>query len=333
MTGPIRPRIPPFSAGGEAILAPRTFRQPQVTAADSVLPERRATPSPPGPGGWIDRDLTALDDPELLGIVGSLPHSSQLRVTACEVLVGRYRGLVRSCVQRYRTGPEPAEDLMQVGFVGLVKAINNFDPSFGRSLAAYAYPCITGEIKRHFRDRRWQVQVKRSVKDLAVEVRAATWLLTQELGRTPAGPDLARHLGVSGADLRDAQLANMAFQPLSLNAPLIGQPGVASLADLLGEDDPQLEHVLNMQAVASHWGELPVRERQILLLRFYGGMTQAQVGQQLGISQMHVSRLLAHATGYLRRRLLGSDDRANADRTARAAEPGHKHESVPSFRK
>jgi RNA polymerase sigma-B factor len=268
----------------------------------------------PAPAGRIRQDLAALDDRELLGIAGSPPRSSQRRVAACELLVGRYRSLVWSCVQRYRSGSEPAEDLMQVGYIGLMKAINNFDPSFGHSLAAYAQPCITGEIKRHFRDRRWQIQVKRSVKELATEVRAATWPLTQELGRTPAEPDLARHLGVSSDDLRDAQLANMAFQPSSLDAPLSGQPGAASLADLLGEEDPQMEHMLSMQAVATHWGELPPREQQILLMLFYGGMTQAQVGQQLGICQMHVSRLLAHALGYLRPRLLGLDERACAKR-------------------
>jgi RNA polymerase sigma-B factor len=266
----------------------------------------------PAQAGRIRQDLAALDDSELLGIVGSLPCSSQRRVAACEQLVSRYHGLVWSCVQRYRSGPEPAEDLMQVGYIGLMKAINNFDPGFGRCLAAYAQPCITGEIRRHFRDKRWQIKVTRSVKELAMEVRAATWPLTQELGRIPAEPDLARHLGVSSDDLRDARLAEMAFQPSSLDAPLSGQPDAASLADLLGEEDPQMEHMLSMQAVATHWGELPQREQQILLMLFYGGMTQAQVGQRLGISQMHVSRLLAHALGYLRPRLLGLDERACA---------------------
>jgi RNA polymerase sigma-B factor len=262
----------------------------------------------------MGQDLAGLDDCELLSMAGSLPRSSQRRIAACELLVGRYRGLVWSCVQRYRRSPEPAEDLMQVGYMGLMKAINNFDPSRGGNLAAYAQRCITGEIKRHFRDKRWQVHVKRSVKELATEVRAATWPLTQKLGRTPAALELSRHLGVSSDDLRDAQLANMAFQPSSLDAPLSGRPGVASLADLLGEEDPHLEHMLSMQAVATHWGELPAREQQILLLRFYGGMTQAQVGRQLGISQMHVSRLAAHALGYLRPRLLGLDERVCAER-------------------
>ena len=257
-------------------------------------------------------ELAELDDRELLGITGSLPRFSQRRIAACELLVGRYRGLVWSCVQRYRRGAESAEDLMQVGYVGLVAAINNFDPAVGRSLATYARPHINGEIRRHFRDKRWQLHVVRPVKELAMQVRTATWQLAQELGRTPSESDLAACLGVSGHDLRDAQLAEMAFQPSSLDAPLAGQPDAATLADLHGEEDPQMDHMLCMQALATHWGELPSREQKILLMRFYGGMTQDQIGQRLGLSQMQVSRLLGHALRYLRPRLLGFDEPATA---------------------
>ena len=274
---------------------------PEVPAGEST----RVLPAPPG---RMRQELAGLDDLELLDMVRSLPRSSPRRVAACELLIGRHRGLVRSCVQRYRNGPEPLEDLMQVGYVGLVAAINNFDPAVGRSLAAYARPCITGEIKRHFRDKRWQVHVTRAVKELAMQARAATWQLTQELGRTPAESDLARHLRISGHELRDARLAEMAFQPSSLDAPLSGQHGAVILADVLGGEDPQMEHMLGMQAVAAHWGELPPREQKILIMRFYGGMAQAQIGQQLGISQMHVSRLLSRALGYLRPRVLGLDE-------------------------
>ena len=193
---------------------------------------------------------------------------------------------------------------MQVGYVGLLKAIGNFDPAAGCSLATYAGPCISGEIKRHFRDKRWPVRVKRPVQELVLEVREATWRLTQELGRTPADSDLARHLGVSGDDLRQARRAELAFWPSSLDAPLAGQPGMISLADVVGEEDPRIEHMLGMQAVAAHWGELPPREQEILLMDFRFGMTQTQIGQQLRISQMHVSRLRAHALGHLRTRLL-----------------------------
>ena len=260
------------------------------------------------PAGWTRPELAELNDHELLGIVSSLPRFSERRIAACELLVSRYRDLVWSCVQRYSHGPEPTEDLMQVGYVGLVAAINNFDPAVGCSLATYAYSHITGELKRYFRDKRWQVHVARPVKDLALQARAATWQLTQELGRMPAESDLAASLGVSDHDLRNAQLAEMAFQPSSLDVPLSGQPGAAMVADLLGEEDPQMDHMLDMLSVAAHWGELSPREQKILLMRFFDSMTQDQIGRQLGISQMQVSRLLSRALGYLRPRLLGLDE-------------------------
>jgi RNA polymerase sigma-B factor len=250
--------------------------------------------------------LAGLDDLELLTLVSSLPRASGRRAGACEQLVGRYRGLVWSCVQRYRFNQETTEDLMQVGYVGLMKAINNFDPAIGRPLGAYAEPYITGEIKRYFRDGRWHVHVARPAKELAAQIRAATPRLAQDLGRTPSGPDLARHLGVSHDELRDAQLAEVAFRPTSLDAPLSARADAGSLADLLGADDPRIEHVLGMQSLAMHWGELAPGEQEILRLRFYGGLTQDQIGHQLGISQMQVSRRLSRALRYLRPRVFGS---------------------------
>ena len=275
-----------------------------------MSPSFQPVPTSPATAGWPRRELAELDDRELLGIAGPLPRSGQRRMAACELLVVRYRYLVRSCVQRYNRGPEPAEDLLQVGYVGLVAAINNFDPAVGCSLATYARSHIDGEIKRYFRDKRWQVHVVRPVKELVAQARTATWRLAQELGRTPTESDLAASLGVSGDDLRNAQLAEMAFELSSLDAPLPGQPGTGLLADLLGEEDPQMDHMLDMQAVATHWGELSPHEQKILLMRFYGGMTQDKIGQQLGISQIQVSRLLGHALGYLRPRLLGLDEAA-----------------------
>src|SRR6204780_1718883 len=274
------------------------------TLSMEKVSEGRDVATAPAPAACRPEDMAALEDGELLRIVRSQPWESRRRAMACEVLVSRHRNLVRSCVQRYRRSPEPAEDLMQVGYVGLLKAINNFDPDVGGSLAAYAQPCISGEIKRHFRDKRWQVHVERSMQELVLAVREATRQLTQQLGHQPGDAELIEHLGISDANLREARRADMVFQPASLDAPLAGRPDAASLADVLGEEDPEVEHTLDMESVATHGGELPRREQKILLLRFYGDMTQAEIGQQLGISQMHVSRLLAHALGHLRQRLL-----------------------------
>jgi RNA polymerase sigma-B factor len=220
---------------------------------------------------------------------------------------------------------------MQVGYLGLLKAISKFDPAAGCSLATYARPCISGELKRHFRDKRWQVRVKRPVQELVMEVREATWRLAQELGRTPAESDLARHLGVSGDDLRQARRAELAFRPDSLDAPLAGQPHMMTIADVLGEEDPRIEHMLGMQAVTAHWGELPPREQEILLMDFRGSMTQTEIGQQLRISQMHVSRLRAHALGYLRSRLLDLEGTRAGSGPAVAPQPPKDHESAQTI--
>jgi RNA polymerase sigma-B factor len=252
-------------------------------------------------------------------MVGSLPGDSQSRAAACELLVARHRDLVCSCVWRYRRGAEPAEDLMQVGYVGLMKAINRFDPAVGGNLVAYAQACINGEIKRHFRDRCSPVHVKRPVQELVLEAREAARQLTQDLGRAPAESEMASHLGVSTADLRDARRAELACRPSSLDAPLAGQPATVTLADVLGEEDRGMERMLGMRAVAAHWGELPLRERKILLMRFVDDMTQAQIGKQLGISQMHVSRLSTRALGHLRLRVLGLQERPGRRAAGRSA--------------
>ena len=293
-----------------------------VARVSEVVSAGEPVPVPGTSTGWtVKEELAGLDDRALLGLARSLPGTSQRRAAARELLVTRYQGLVRSCVRPYRDGPVPAQDLMQVGYVGLLKAIGNFDPAAGDSLAAYARPCISGELKRYFRDKRWPVHVKRAVQQLALRVRDETGPLAQQLGRTPTDSDLARHLGVSGNELQHARQAQLAFTPYSLDAPLATQGATLILAETLGQQDPRLEHMLSMCAVAAHWAELPPREQQILIMYFYDGMSQVQIGQRLGISQMHVSRLRAHALGYLRARLLDLEPRA-APGQARQRRPG-----------
>jgi RNA polymerase sigma-B factor len=284
--------------------------------------------APPGAPGRTTReeDLAGLDDLALLALVQSLPLASRGRAAACELLVTRYQGLVRSCVRPYRGSPVPTEDLMQVGYFGLLKAITHFDPAAGAGLAAYARPCISGELKRYFRDKRWSLHVDRPVQELILQVRDATGPLAQQLGRTPTDADLARHLGVSGGKVRQARQAQLAFSPSSLDAPQADHGATITLADSLGEEDPRLDHMLGMQAVSAHWGELPLREQQILIMDFADGLTQAQIGRRLGISQMHVSRLRARALGRLRARLLGPEPR-RAPGLARRPDPD-RHASV-----
>src|SRR6266513_2950660 len=269
---------------------------------------------PTDPGAWSRGVLDHCDDYELVQKVQALPRASAEREAACEMLIVRYQPLVRSCALRYRESPETTEELMQAGYVGLLKAINNFDPAIGTNLAVYAQPCISGEIKRHFRDKRWQIHVKRSAQELLLQVRRARGELAQDLGRSPRDEEMARHLGVSLDDLHDAQRADMVFHSHSLDAPLYGQEDPATLSELIGQEDPQVEHTLDMESVLTHWSDLPEREQRILTMGFYCNMTQAEIGERLGISQMHVSRLLARALRYLRDRLLENDEEETAAR-------------------
>ena len=288
-----------------------TLRKPAAgTAADATgLDTAPDTGIHPGSRA----ELKELSDNALLAKIRALPRDSEMRAAVCEILVERYQKLVRSCVRQYRGSPEPTEDLIQVGYVGLLKAINNYDPEVGDSLSAYAQPCVSGEIKRHFRDKRWQIHVRRSAQELLLELRKATEELTQQLGRAPEEAELAERLGVSRDDMQEARQADLVFSTYSLDAPMSDRDDPALLADMLGDDDPDLAHTIDMEAVNKHWDELPEREQRILVMRFYGNLTQTEIGDRLGISQMHVSRLLARALGHLKSRLL---DAAEAGMTA-----------------
>jgi len=278
-----------------------TLRQPRRTAVDTALPEVGLNPG-------LRAELHELSDNALLTQVRTEPRDSELRAAACEILVDRYTKLVRACVRQYRGSPEPTEDLIQVGYVGLLKAINNYDPEVGDSLAAYAQPCVYGEIKRHFRDKRWQIHVRRSAQELLLELRKASEELTHQLGRAPEEAELADRLGVGADDMQEARQADLVFSTYSLDAPLSDRDDPALLADMLGDDDPGVEHTIDMEALNAHWGELPEREQRILVLRFYGNLTQTEIGARLGISQMHVSRLMARALAHLRSRLLDAPE-------------------------
>lgn len=259
-------------------------------------------------------ELEKLSDSELLARLRELPPHGPERDRTCEILIDRYSGLVRSCIRRYRNSPEPVEDLMQVGYLGLLKAINNFDPAFGNGLSAYAEPCVSGEIKRHFRDKRWQVRVSRQAQELLLAIRAADEQLTHRLGRIPDDAEVAEHLGVSETDVLDARQADLAFCAYSLDAPLSGSDEPALLADVLGDEDADVERTIDVEAVQVHVDELPLREQRILVMRFYGNLTQSEIGARLGISQMHVSRLLSRSLTYLRRRLLADEQTADEQR-------------------
>jgi RNA polymerase sigma-B factor len=247
-----------------------------------------------------------VEDIDLITIVQALPPGDTRREAAYEELIDRYRSTVHGCALRYALNHEMAEDLIQAGYVGLMSAINRFDPSVGCSLPAYARPCILGEIKRYFRDKRWPVRVLRSVQETRAEVLKAESVLTQRLSRAPTDEEIAGYLRLDTTEVREGRHADRAFQTVSLDAPLSADPDAGTLADTVGTEDPSLETLTDMDAVWGHVGELPDREQLLLTLRYYGNMTQTEIGERLGISQMHVSRLLAHALEYLRGCILDS---------------------------
>ena len=204
--------------------------------------------------------------------------------------------------RRYRGRGENLEDLEQVARLGLVKAIDRYDPERG-SFTAYAVITISGEIKRHFRDRTWGVHVPRRIQDLSLEVGHASMVLTTELSRTPTPAEIAGRLNVSVPAVLEALESAAGYSPSSLNAPAGGE-GAAEFGDLLGGADSDLEMVDDKLTVAGLLLRLPARERRMLAMRFYGNRTQAEIAAELGISQMHVSRLLTRSLAWLREAML-----------------------------
>ncbi|MFC7530727.1 SigB/SigF/SigG family RNA polymerase sigma factor [Actinoplanes sp. GCM10030250] len=205
--------------------------------------------------------------------------------------------------RRYRGRGEYLEDLEQVARLGLVKAVDRYDPERG-SFTAYAVITISGELKRHFRDRTWGVHVPRRVQDLSLEVGHASMVLTSVLARTPTHAELAERLGVSEDAVREAIGSAAGYSPSSLNAPVGAADGAIEFGDLIGGVDEELETLTDKLTVTDLLLRLPARERRMLAMRFYGNRTQAEIATELGISQMHVSRLLSRALGWLREAML-----------------------------
>ena len=215
-------------------------------------------------------------------------------------LIESHLPLVRSLAGRFRDRGEPYDDLVQVGTEGLIKAVDRFDPTRGVDFASYATPTVIGEIKRHFRDRGWAIRVPRRLQELRMAVSAATPRLQQELGRSPTVAEIAARLGLTDEDVLEALEAADAYATLSFDAGGGDEDAGPTLESRLGGLDAALEGVDHRESLRPALERLPERERQIVLLRFYGNRTQSQIGEELGISQMHVSRLLARALASMR---------------------------------
>ncbi|MFD9794338.1 RNA polymerase sigma factor SigF [Streptomyces sp. NPDC059070] len=213
--------------------------------------------------------------------------------------------LVRYAAARFRSRNEPMEDIVQVGTIGLIKAIDRFDCERGVEFPTFAMPTVVGEIKRFFRDTSWSVRVPRRLQELRLALTKASDELAQKLDRSPTVPELAAVLGVPEEDVVDGLAVGNAYTASSLDSPSPEDDGgEGSLADRLGYEDAALEGVEYRESLKPLLAKLPPRERQIIMLRFFANMTQSQIGEEVGISQMHVSRLLTRTLAQLREGLI-----------------------------
>lgn len=238
-------------------------------------------------------------EPVLVAFAATEPHDRDRPHLREQLLVG-YLPVARNIARRYAGRGEPLEDLEQVGAVGLLNAIDRFDPERGYPFLAYAVPTITGAIRRHFRDTTWSMRVPRRLKDLHGAMPIAVDELSTRLHRAPRPSEIAAHLNVSTADVLEAFCAARAYRPRSLDTASTPQPDAPALTNTLGHTEPRFEQFTESHSLAPHLAALPPRERRIMIMRFYQDMTQTQIAEKIGISQMHVSRLLSATLTALR---------------------------------
>ncbi len=222
------------------------------------------------------------------------PRRAALR----ERIVTSHLALVVAMSQRFRDRGEPLDDIIQVGNEGLIKAVDRFDPDRGVEFSTFATPTIIGEIKRHFRDRLWAVRVPRRLQEMRMQVNRATEELTSTIGRSPTVREIAEHTGLSEDDVLDTLESSQAYATLSLDGG--DDDESMSIGNTIGEEDASLEYVEVRETVMPLLNSLPARERRIVVMRFFENKTQSEIATELGISQMHVSRLLARSLDQMR---------------------------------
>ncbi|MFE9172262.1 RNA polymerase sigma factor SigF [Streptomyces kebangsaanensis] len=273
----------------------------KATRADTRLPEV-ADPSQVAPADA--RALSRLFFDRLATLEEGTPEHQYARNTLIEMNMS----LVRYAAGRFRSrGPQEMEDIVQVGMIGLIKAIDRFELAREVEFTSFAVPYIVGEIKRFFRDTSWAVHVPRRLQEARVELAKATEELGSRLGRKPTTKELAELMNLPEQEVVDAMVASNGYTSASLDATVGGsEDGESVLADFIGAEDTGMELVENLHSLAPLLAELDERDRQIIHMRFVEELTQAQIGERLGISQMHVSRLLSRLLTRLRQGLLAT---------------------------
>ncbi|MEU7283334.1 RNA polymerase sigma factor SigF [Streptomyces sp. NPDC045431] len=263
-------------------------------------------PDVPNPGEVAPRDAKELSK-RFFERLAVLEEGTEEYQYVRNTLIELNLSLVKYAATRFRSRSDQMEDIIQVGTIGLIKAIDRFELSREVEFTTFAMPCVVGEIKRFFRDTSWSVHVPRRLQELRIDLARATDVLFQQLDRSPTPAELAAHLGMEEDEIIEGLVAANGYSAGSLDLPL-DDAGDASasetLGDRLGEPDKELDLVENVQALKPLIEEFDERDREILRMRFVDEMTQSQIGAELGVSQMHVSRLLARITARLREGLL-----------------------------
>ena len=285
------------SAGADELDAEADVNDPDVAAANEELSSGR--------NQRLAADRTRAR--ELFVQLSELPEDDPRRARLRDELVELHLPLVEYLARRFRNRGEMLDDLVQVATIGLIKSVDRFDLERGVEFSTYATPTIVGEIKRHFRDKGWAIRVPRRLQELKLALTKATSELSQRNGRAPTVHELAEHLGMSEEEVLEGLESANAYSAVSLDAPDGGDDDSPAVADSLGMVDEALEGVEYRESLKPLLEKLPAREKKILMLRFFGGMTQSQIAAELGISQMHVSRLLARTLMQLREGLLADD--------------------------
>ena len=239
---------------------------------------------------------------DLVNALAATPVGHPGRRALRDQAIEAWLPMARRLAKRYAGRGEPTDDLVQTAVIGLIKAVDRFDPGFGVEFAGFAIPTITGEIRRHFRDRAWSIRVPRRLQELRMAISGANNELTHTLGRSPTVTDIAAHLQVTEEEVLEGLEGARAYSATSLSAPS-GPEGSVELGETLGGQDHEYDLVEARLALGPAMACLTERERKIVTLRFYGNLTQTQIADEVGVSQMHVSRLISAALLKLRGRL------------------------------
>lgn len=248
-----------------------------------------------GQTSQVDDGTAAALLSEFVSIDAEHPHWREVRAR----VIGAFLPLARHLAVRYHGRGEPLDDLVQTATIGLIHAVDRFDPGYGIDFVGFAVPTITGEIKRHFRDRSWSLRVPRVLQERRIALARASHGLTQRLRRSPTVAELAVELDITEEEVLDGLEGARAYHALSLSTPTAVNQ-TAELGDTLGDLDDEYERVELRIALGPALAALDEREQQIISLRFHGNLTQTQIAERIGISQMHVSRLLTKALAKLR---------------------------------